>query len=55
MKMFNYHDGTELLEVRAEEKTSLYACDSGYSSNKYLMGGNSGTLYYMASVKSYEW
>lgn len=52
--MFSVTDGTEMLEIKAEDNVSLYTCDSGYSSNKYIMGGNSGTLYYMAGVKSYE-
>lgn len=53
MKMFSL-DGSEMLEVKVEEGTSLYSCDSGYTSNKYMVGGNSGTLFYMAGVKSYE-
>lgn len=53
MKMFSL-DGSEMLEVKVDEGTSLYSCDSGYTSNKYMMGGNSGTLFYMAGVKSYE-
>lgn len=44
-----------MLEVKVEEGSSLYSCDSGYTSNKYMVGGNSGTLFYMAGVKSYEW
>ena len=43
-----------MLEVKVEEGSSLYSCDSGYTSNKYMVGGNSGTLFYMAGVKSYE-
>ena len=54
MKMFSLTDGTEMLEVKADDGVSLYTCDSGYTSNKYMMGGNSGTLFYMAGVKSYE-
>ena len=60
MKMFSLTDSSEMLEVRSDETvkaneyTSLYACDSGYTSNKYLMGGNTGTLFYMAGVKSYD-
>ena len=44
-----------MLEVNAGEGTSLYTCDSGYTSNKYVCGGNNGSLFYMAGVKSYEW
>lgn len=54
MKMFNINEGNELLEVWADQNTSFYTCDSGYTSNKYVCGGNSGSLYYMAGVKSYE-
>lgn len=54
MKMFSVADGSEMLEVKVEEGVSLYTCDSGYTSNKYVTGGNSGTLFYMAGVKSYE-
>ncbi len=54
MKMFSIVDGSEMLEVKVDEGVSLYTCDSGYTSNKYITGGNSGTLFYMAGVKSYE-
>lgn len=54
MKMFSVTDGSEMIEVKVEDNISLYTCDSGYNSNKYMMGGNTGLLYYMASVKSYE-
>ena len=53
MKMFSLNDGSEMLEVRVEENTILYTADSSYSSNKYLTGGNSGTMFYMVGVKSY--
>ena len=55
MKMFSIVDGSEMLEVKVDEGVSLYTCDSGYTSNKYITGSNSGTLFYMAGVKSYEW
>jgi hypothetical protein len=55
MKMFSLTDGAELLEVRLDgNNSSLYTCDSGYSSNKYLMGGNSGTLFHLTGIKPYE-
>jgi hypothetical protein len=55
MKMFSLTDGAEMLEVRVDESgTSLYTCDSGYNSNKYVMGGNSGTLFHLTGVKPYE-
>ena len=54
LKMFNIAEGHEILEVVADPSTSMYTCDSGYTSNKYACGGNSGSLYYMAGVKSYE-
>ena len=44
-----------MLEVRVEEDIKLYTCDSAHSANKYLVGGNSGTVYYMVGRKSYEW
>lgn len=54
MKMFSLNDGSEMLEVRVEEEVTLYTLDSAHSSNKYLTGGNSGAMYYMVGVKSYE-
>ena len=44
-----------MLEIRVEEDIKLYTCDSAHSANKYLVGGNSGTVYYMVGQKSYEW
>lgn len=54
LKMFNLIEGNQILEVVTDQGTSIYTCDSGYTSNKYACGGNSGSLYYMAGVKSYE-
>jgi hypothetical protein len=52
MKMFSLNDGSEMIEVKVEEGT-LYTADSSYSTNKYLTGGSSGTMFYMVGVKSY--
>jgi hypothetical protein len=55
MKIFSLNDGAELLEVKVEEaNVSLYTCDSGYNSNKYLVGGSTGTLFHFTGAKPYE-
>lgn len=54
MKIFNLSDGNEMLEAKADSGTSLYTCDSGYSSNKYVMGGNNGALFYLTEGKGYD-
>lgn len=53
MKMFSLNDGSEMIEVKVEEGSTLYTADSSYSTNKYLTGGSSGTMFYMVGVKSY--
>jgi hypothetical protein len=55
MKTFSLNDGTELLEVRVEDSNgSLFTCDSGYNSNKYLIGGTNGTLFNLGGSQPFE-
>ena len=54
MKIFDVDTTKEIFGVTLEENVSLYACDSGYSSNRYFYGGNTGALFYMMSTKSYD-
>jgi len=55
MKIFSLEDYSEMVEVRFEEGESLYTCDSSYGSNRYLVGGKSGVMFYLGSNKSFEW
>jgi hypothetical protein len=55
MKMFSLNGGEEVLEVKIEDNSgSLYTCDSGYNTNKYLVGGSTGTMFHMTGTKPYE-
>jgi hypothetical protein len=45
-------DFVELISLRTNKAESLYTCDSSSVNNKYLAGGKSGKLYYMAAKKT---
>lgn len=53
VKMFNYVEDREMLELKLTDNNSLYTCDSGRMSNRYCAGSTSGTLYYILSTKSF--
>ncbi len=53
MKIFSFEDYSEMVEVKFEEGESLYSCDSSYSSNRYLMGGKNGSMFYVGTNKTF--
>jgi hypothetical protein len=54
MKIFSLDDFNEMIEVKFDEGESLYSCDSSYGSNRYLVGGKNGSLFYLGSNKTFE-
>jgi hypothetical protein len=54
MKIFSLDDYSEMVEVKFDQGESLYSCDSSYSSNRYLVGGKHGSMFYLGSNKTFE-
>ena len=54
MKIFSLEDYNEMVEIRFDEGESLYTCDSSYGSNRYMVGGKHGSVFYLGSNKTFE-